>query len=226
MATNFPTSLDTLTNPTSSDSLNSPSHSAQHADANDAIEALQAKVGIDSSAVTSSLEYRIAQLEAAGSGLTLITSSSFSGSSAASVDNCFTSDYSAYQIVLFISSSSTTGNLYMRFRSSGTDTASNYGIGEALIRHTDGYFAADGNNSSSTVMLLGYISTARVQHTISVWEPYETQRTGMWYNAAHGSYVEWGGAMQKDSLSFDGFTVYPSTGTFSGNVYVYGMATS
>ena len=60
MATNFPASLDSLTNPTSSDSLNSPSHSAQHANSNDAIEALQAKVGADSSAVTSSHDYKIA----------------------------------------------------------------------------------------------------------------------------------------------------------------------
>jgi hypothetical protein len=68
VATNFPTSLDSLTNPTSSDSLNSPSHSAQHANSNDAIEALQAKVGADSSAVTSSLDYKVAQLEAISHG--------------------------------------------------------------------------------------------------------------------------------------------------------------
>lgn len=70
MATNFPASLDSLTNPTSSDSLSSPSHSAQHANANDAIEALQAKVGADSSAVTSSLDYKVAQLESDVAGFT------------------------------------------------------------------------------------------------------------------------------------------------------------
>ena len=69
MATNFPASLDSLTNPTSSDSLNSPSHSAQHANSNDAIEALQAKVGVDSSAVTTSLDYKVAQLESDVAGL-------------------------------------------------------------------------------------------------------------------------------------------------------------
>ena len=68
MATNFPASLDALTNPTSSDSLSSPSHSAQHANVNDAVEALQAKVGADSSAVTSSLDYKVAQLEAISHG--------------------------------------------------------------------------------------------------------------------------------------------------------------
>lgn len=49
---NFPTSLDTLTNPSSGQFLNSPSHSSQHADANDAIEALEAKVGIGASTPT------------------------------------------------------------------------------------------------------------------------------------------------------------------------------
>lgn len=63
MATNFPTGLDALTNPLSTDKLNSPSHSAQHANANDAIEALQAKVGVNSSAVTTSLDYKTAQLD-------------------------------------------------------------------------------------------------------------------------------------------------------------------
>lgn len=59
MATNFPTSLDALTNPSSGDALNSPSHAGQHADANDAIEALQAKVGVNNSAVTTSIDYRL-----------------------------------------------------------------------------------------------------------------------------------------------------------------------
>jgi len=59
VATNFPTSLDALTNPTGASSLTSPDHAGQHADANDAIEALQAKVGVNSSAVTSSLDYKV-----------------------------------------------------------------------------------------------------------------------------------------------------------------------
>jgi microcystin-dependent protein len=59
MATNFPTSLDALTNPTSGQALNSPSHSGQHTNSNDAIEALQAKVGVNSSAVTTSLDYKM-----------------------------------------------------------------------------------------------------------------------------------------------------------------------
>jgi hypothetical protein len=59
MATNFPASLDSLTNPTASDKLNSVTvpHATQHANINDAMEAVQAKVGITDSAVTTSLDY-------------------------------------------------------------------------------------------------------------------------------------------------------------------------
>lgn len=46
---NYPTSLDSFTNPTGSDFLNSPNHVQQHSDANDAIEALEAKLGIGAS---------------------------------------------------------------------------------------------------------------------------------------------------------------------------------
>ncbi len=45
MATNFPGSLDSFTNPTSGSTLDSPSHAGQHANINDAMEAVQAKLG-------------------------------------------------------------------------------------------------------------------------------------------------------------------------------------
>jgi len=49
MATNYPNSLDILVNPTSVDHLNSTTvpHAQQHADLNDAVEALQTVIGIN-----------------------------------------------------------------------------------------------------------------------------------------------------------------------------------
>lgn len=76
MATNFPTSLDSLTNPTTSDTLASVSHSGQHADANDAIEALQVKVGVDNSAVATSLDYLVRSACPIGSVMPFAGSSS------------------------------------------------------------------------------------------------------------------------------------------------------
>lgn len=66
MATSFPSSLDSFTNPSASDALDSVSvpHAAQHANINDAMEAVQAKLGVDGSAVTSSLDYQVNALPA------------------------------------------------------------------------------------------------------------------------------------------------------------------
>ena len=61
MATGFPTSLDALTNPLSTDALTSPSHADQHANVNDAVEALQTKVGVTASAVVTSLDYKVSK---------------------------------------------------------------------------------------------------------------------------------------------------------------------
>ncbi len=65
MSTAFPTALDAFVNPSETDTLDSATvpHAAQHADANDAIEALQVKVGITGSADAASLDYRVAAVE-------------------------------------------------------------------------------------------------------------------------------------------------------------------
>jgi hypothetical protein len=59
MATNFPTSLDSLSNPTATDKQNNPDHATQHANINDGMEAVQVKLGADSSAVTTSHDYKL-----------------------------------------------------------------------------------------------------------------------------------------------------------------------
>lgn len=63
MAISYPTSLDNFANPTGTDLVENASstldHDVQHSNANDAIEALQAKVGANSSAVTTSHDYKL-----------------------------------------------------------------------------------------------------------------------------------------------------------------------
>lgn len=59
MSVNFPTSLDSLQNPLSTDTTTAVDHALQHSNANDAIEALESKVGVNSSAVTTSLDYKV-----------------------------------------------------------------------------------------------------------------------------------------------------------------------
>ena len=62
MATTFPTTLDQLLNPAATDSIEIVSHSAQHSNANDAIEALEAKLGVDNSTDPATIDYKVRDL--------------------------------------------------------------------------------------------------------------------------------------------------------------------
>ena len=57
MAILYPTSLDAFTNPLGTDVLTSPSHAQQHANINDAVEALQAKVAIGNTVIGNYISY-------------------------------------------------------------------------------------------------------------------------------------------------------------------------
>lgn len=70
MSINFPTALDDFSDPVGSASMED-SHPELHKNVNDAIEALEAKVGVTDSADTNSLDYKIAHASAATDHSTL-----------------------------------------------------------------------------------------------------------------------------------------------------------
>jgi hypothetical protein len=61
LPSNYPDSLDNLTNPESNSSLEG--HAALHATVNDAIEAIELKLGVDGSQDVNSIDYKLAELE-------------------------------------------------------------------------------------------------------------------------------------------------------------------
>jgi len=62
MATTFPTTLDQLLNPAANDSVQLVSHAAQHSNANDAIEAIQTKLGVNNSTDVETIDYKVRDL--------------------------------------------------------------------------------------------------------------------------------------------------------------------
>lgn len=68
MASSYPGALDSFTNPTATDSLNSATvpHATQHANANDAIEAIQAELGTDPAGAAATVKARFEAIEATG----------------------------------------------------------------------------------------------------------------------------------------------------------------
>ena len=121
MASNFPSSLDSFTNPSSSDAMDSVSvpHATQHSDLNDAVEALQAKVGANSSVVTTSHDYKIAQLEAGATGgkilqvVSTTKTDTFSASIGSGADTAITG------LSATITPTSATSKILVTFQSAG-----------------------------------------------------------------------------------------------------------
>jgi hypothetical protein len=138
MAITFPTTLDTLTNPTAGDKLNSASvpHAGQHADINDAVEALEAKVGVDGSAVTTSLDYIVKS----ATGLDLTSPRESWTVSATAATGTVNVDILTSAAVYYTTNAS--ANWTLNFRGDGATTlASLVGTGESV---TVAFLAAQG----------------------------------------------------------------------------------
>lgn len=174
------------------------------------------------SGVTSSIQ---TQINGAGS-YKLITSQSFSASSSVNVNNVFSSTYENYQI--FCSwNGSATHQAYLRWRVSGSDdTNTKYNLGawvgnntylneDMTNAHTLGFYDSGWPGSHTRLEVYSPQLTAPTKITVQ----HSGGRSGVTVTAGH---VGQGGHV--NSTSFTGFTIYPSTGTITGTVRIYGLA--
>jgi len=218
MATNFPGSLDSFTNPTSSSTLDSPSHAAQHSNVNDAVEALQAKVGVDGSAVTTSLDYKVAN-----QGLTLVKSQTIgSGVSSVTVTDAFSSTFENYRVVYWVTSSA---NTPVEMKISGETSATGY---DSKLFYSAVYAAAGWTEvlaAAFSAWRVGYTNAgATASGSVEMYRPYANLRAR--FSSQYSSYVAGvanGATVATSGTQSTGFTLQPGTGTFSGGqIRVYG----
>lgn len=231
MASDYPGALDTFSNPTSSTPMNDGTtpHAAQHADANDAIEAIQATLGVDPQGSESTVADRIAALEGGGGGgggLVLIDSQTgISGASSITFDGVFDSTYDAYRIVFVNAKQSTPSWVGMQLRKAGTDRTSAY-LSEMIDKAGGG---SPGSLSGSTSEFrLGTWADLGGGGSIDLYGPYlaaYTAITTMLNGQTSGTLWQTSGAgALQDTDTYDGFKIIPGgayTLTVTG-VYVYG----
>ena len=220
MSTNFPTSLDALTNPSSTDAMDSVTvpHATQHADLNDAVEALQAKVGVDGSAVTTSLDYKVAN-----QGLTFIKSVTVgSGVSSVTVSNAFSSSFQNYKIIID-GVDSTVANNTMQFNFDGSTTGYYWAGWYRNFANTVGTFSGASNGASWPI---GYTSTSESTYcSFEVFHPYDSTRRAHYsfMPGAGNDFVLSGGGQHANVSSFTGFRIVGGNGTMTGGtIRVYG----
>jgi hypothetical protein len=160
---------------------------------------------------------------AVSSGLTLISTTSFSAVASQSFNDVFSSTYTNYYII-FDGLTSGNSSVWMRLRVSGADdTGSNYtyqGIRGATS-------TADAFTGTSTGFLMTSNATASNQYfTSTIIKPNVATPTYLisnsWQNVPATAQL---GNYHSLSTAYTGFTLIPiTTGTITGTVYIYGLA--
>ena len=234
MASDYPGALDTLVNPTSTTARNAGGGLALSevtSNANDAIEAIQATLGVDPQGAESTVADRLDTIEAGGGagggGLVLIDSGTFTTASPVNIDTVFDSTYDDYRLVLSVTPSAASVTVTMRLRASSTDaTASNY-TGE---RHVIGVNTVANENGTDRwqALLCDTATTSRMAYDIfapALTEPTSFAGWGHTYYAGIGFYFGYGATGHYTATTaFDGFSLLVSTGTITGRWAVYGYA--
>ena len=162
------------------------------------------------------------QINTAG-GLVKIVDQSLNAASGISINNCFTSTYQNYRIIISASGSQNSNNgVYLRLRSSGSDATTNYACVCVFLNAT--YF----RDTQTTIFQLGALGAWTAIISVDVASPALTERTSI-SGVCGGGVSDFRNAVfggtHESSTAFDGFTLYSQTGTnnlFTGNIRVYG----
>jgi hypothetical protein len=161
---------------------------------------------------------------ASASGLNLIATASFSGSTSVSVNNCFSATYTNYLLVVQTTSGSTNSTT-LKMRVGGVDASTGYFWGYFRLplgsaSPTFSQFGAAGSQTSATIQTFDTNSIL----TMNFARPFLANRTSInWHmtdDQGSGQYAA-GGIHQNNSTSYDGFTLTSDLAP-TGNYYVYG----
>lgn len=159
----------------------------------------------------------------------LIAETAFTGASSVSVNNCFTSTYTNYKLVLNITSSPT-ASVGLKLRASGTDSSTNYySVAYEMYSHNTSLLPGTvGQQNTAYYSICG----DKGQSETTIFNPQLAQTTGfatqgiLWQSTTPYAYSNNTNTkgVHSPATAYDGFTIYPIAGTFTGTYTLYGYA--
>lgn len=164
----------------------------------------------------------------ANGGLVLLSTQTASAASSVIFNDVFSATYSQYAVYWRLTGSAT-ADLLMRTRVSGSDEAgSNY---QRQYINANKTTAGAAQSTAQTSVKVGDIRTNQIGGQFLISSPFLTERTSI-ASMAQVDYA--GGTVTDPSLiihigvlnnatSYTGATFFPSTGTFTGKVSIYGV---
>ena len=171
-------------------------------------------------------------VDVSSTGLILLSSNAVSSSSGITVDSIFSSTYTNYKIVASITGSHTTTQFFrIVLRTSGVDnTSSTYTSGNRTFRINADQEFEQRDDATTYFNLSGWDGTQtnnRESIDITLYSPAETARTQ--YSGTFATdevaaqQMGYLGGTFENTTTFDGIKIYPSAGTFTGQINIYGL---
>ena len=183
-----------------------------------------ARLGIGSSAQVLTVAGGVPSWAAASAGaLTLITTQTYSASGATAISNCFSTTYDTYLVLFSNMSGSTTNTLYTWLRTGATNTTTNYRM--YLIYMAGASATVNGVYDTAQMVDISLSSTALVGGFMYLENPFTATQTNS-QSSYSGGNNKWavGATNNTNSTSYESLGITLTSGTFSGNISIYGMA--
>jgi hypothetical protein len=157
-------------------------------------------------------------------GLVHINTTSFTSSSSESFNNVFSATYDNYKILLQNVMGSSVEN-HFRLRANGLDNTTNIYTTQRLTANNTTINAT--RTAAGGFALLGASEASGTSFVIELFDPFNTQIPQMQsISNSDGHLFEAKFSRINSSSSFDGFTIFPASSTFTGQISIYGYRKS
>lgn len=161
-------------------------------------------------------------------GLDFITSKSFSAVSSTDIDSCFSASYSQYKIITLVTGTNDQ-SLLIRLKTGGTI----YSTANHRRQYTfaDATTLTSGRDTTNSSLVVGVL-TSNVESCgiVEIMNPNQATPTTLVATYSFrpiGSIIyEFGTGGIPGTDAFDGFRLLPTSGTITGEIYVYGYVNS
>jgi hypothetical protein len=169
---------------------------------------------------------------AASAGLTLVNTTTFTTTSTVQVNNCFSSSYNNYRVLLTLTAASANGGITLQYSVSGTPSAASYyGAGFAIFSSAVSGSIGQVNTGSLTINDVSSTNPSFPANSIDIYSPNIATNTIMTNLAfgetsVNGIKATYQGGLHLIATAYDGLTIKPASGTISGTIRIYGYKNS
>ena len=164
---------------------------------------------------------------AVGSGSASVSSVgtvTFTGCSSISVNGCFTTSFTSYNIIYNAITIGGTASIGVRLRASGTDNSSaNYANATSRVPFATGALANFANGATDTRFFIGDNDTdGRTGYKITICNPMTADKTNATFQGTSQTYRFEGGMNMTVTTAYDGITFTPNANTITGTILIGG----